>query len=245
MKIYGIIYKVTNLINDKLYIGQTIKTLEHRKTQHENDSLYKSLKSYNYPLHKAIRKYGKENFKWEEIDVAYSKDELNKKEIYYIELYDTFHGDGYNCTIGGEGTIGRTPSQETIEKNRQANSGENNFWYGKKLSDEHKKKISESKKGKKLSDEHKRNISEAQKGRKITFSEEAKENIRRGIEEKRTRRINVYYFDKVTREIGDFIETATNIKRYCREHNLDDGAVHRVLKGKAQHHKGYYFEYAD
>lgn len=98
MKPYGVIYKVTNLINNKIYIGQTIQTLSKRKRTHINDSLNPTC-----PFHHAIKKYGKENFKWEIIDKAFSFNELNEKEIFWIDFYDCYANPkkGYNALKGG------------------------------------------------------------------------------------------------------------------------------------------------
>lgn len=97
----GYIYKITNLINNKIYIGQTRFLVEERFKQH----LYEAKKGeLQYPLYRAIRKYGKDNFKLEIIE--YVKDEdLNKKEQYWIQYYDSYikNNKGYNCTYGGEG----------------------------------------------------------------------------------------------------------------------------------------------
>ncbi len=77
---FGIIYKITNIINGKIYIGQTTATLESRFYSHCQFNRNKD----NSVIFKAIKKYGKENFKIEKIDCAYSEDELNKKEINYF-----------------------------------------------------------------------------------------------------------------------------------------------------------------
>ena len=89
----GFIYKITNKVNGKSYIGQTRNTVEFRWRQH-----YKA-KDNKY-FHRAIQKYGKENFEvttLEKCDV----EKLNDREIYYINKYNTF-GDGYNLTKGGQ-----------------------------------------------------------------------------------------------------------------------------------------------
>lgn len=79
-----IIYKATNNINGKIYIGQTIHSLEYRKKQHENSINTKH--SQKRAFVKAIKKYGKENFSWEIIDdSAKTLEELDLLEIYYIE----------------------------------------------------------------------------------------------------------------------------------------------------------------
>lgn len=97
----GYIYKITNQINGKIYIGQTRFSVEQRYKQH----LYEANKGeLSYPLYKAIRKYGNENFKVETIEEIDDK-ELNKREKYWIKFYNSYVKDekGYNCTYGGEG----------------------------------------------------------------------------------------------------------------------------------------------
>lgn len=90
----GIIYKITNKVNGKSYIGQTRYTLEFRWRQH----IHKKDNTY---FHNAIRKYGVENFEKEILEECDYTD-LNKREIYYIAKYDSFK-NGYNLTIGGDG----------------------------------------------------------------------------------------------------------------------------------------------
>ena len=93
-----IIYKVTNKLDDKIYIGQTIKSIEIRFRQH--------LHSMRCPLlSKAIKKHGKENFKVELIDTAMSIDELNDKEIHWISFYNCLAPNGYNLESGGRNKI--------------------------------------------------------------------------------------------------------------------------------------------
>lgn len=90
----GIIYKITNKVNNKSYIGQTRYTIEFRWRQH----LHKKDNTY---FHNALHKYGAENFTidiLEECDVNH----LNEREMFYIAKYDTFN-NGYNLTLGGDG----------------------------------------------------------------------------------------------------------------------------------------------
>ena len=95
-----IIYKVTNLINGKIYIGQTKHSLEHRKQRH----LQRARNGANNHLYQAIRKYGESNFKWEVIHTTDDKDELNFLETYYIGMYDSIK-NGYNMVDGGDNNI--------------------------------------------------------------------------------------------------------------------------------------------
>ena len=92
----GIIYQCTNLINNKIYIGQTKRTLQERKRDH----LGKSLHDGTY-FHKAIIKYGKDNFQWEILG-EYPNEELNYWENYWIEIKQSYYiyNKGYNMTTG-------------------------------------------------------------------------------------------------------------------------------------------------
>lgn len=95
-----IIYKVTNKFNGKVYIGQTIRTLEQRKWQHL-DAAKNGCKTHFY---NAIRKYGEKNFVFEIIDEASSVQELNELERYYIQKYDSIK-NGYNMVDGGNNNV--------------------------------------------------------------------------------------------------------------------------------------------
>ena len=105
-----IIYKVVNKINGKCYIGKTIKSLSKRKIKHIYDSNRKS----DFVFHKAIRKYGEENFEWKIIKTCNSVDEMDKSEIEYINKFDSFYGNGngYNMTKdNSSGMRGRNHSK--------------------------------------------------------------------------------------------------------------------------------------
>lgn len=93
-----IIYKITNTVNGKVYIGQTAQTLEKRFYQHCR--VYEAIRTSI--ITKAIKKYGKENFLIEQIDFAENDEELDKKEKYWINFYDSYNiSKGYNLSPGG------------------------------------------------------------------------------------------------------------------------------------------------
>ena len=109
----GYIYKITNTLNDKVYIGQTIKTVQKRFTQHKNNSN----KEYfsQIVLYKAFKKYGIENFICEEIEEV-PNDKLDEREKYWIEYYDSYF-NGYNSTLGGRATqLYNWDTDDIIEK---------------------------------------------------------------------------------------------------------------------------------
>jgi len=119
-KINGVIYKVTNKINGKIYIGLTIRSLDVRMNQHLYDS--KSLTSDNY-FYRAIKKYGSDNFVWETIDKSECIEELSNKEEYWISYYNSFGDGGYNLTSGGNS--GYRVSEESKIKQGKARE---NWW---------------------------------------------------------------------------------------------------------------------
>lgn len=96
----GKIYKVTCIVNNKVYIGQTRKDLLTRKREHECDSLRENHPSYFTKFHKAMRKYGFGSFDWNVIEEV-SINLLNEREIYFIKLFDSVKL-GYNLTEGGK-----------------------------------------------------------------------------------------------------------------------------------------------
>ena len=103
----GYIYKITNKINNKIYIGKTERTTEERWKEH----CRQSKKYLNIPLYKAINKYGKENFIIETLEEC-NNEKIDEREIYWIDYYNAYFSDDYNCTGGGEGGIKPIPQEE-------------------------------------------------------------------------------------------------------------------------------------
>ena len=177
-----LIYLVTNIVNGKKYIGQTVKSLSRRKQGHITAAKFHKYNSY---FHRALIKYGEETFDWKVLhDGIENIDDLNKLEIFYIGYYDTYGKGGYNLTLGGNGQVGRKVSAETKHKLSLANIGQNNPNYGKKPSAETRKKMSIANSGenhpnygKKLPAETRQKISEATKGRKVSAETRKKQSI--------------------------------------------------------------------
>ena len=92
------IYLITNLVNGKQYVGQSVN-IHHRWICHQNPRDIE-----NTPINLAIKKYGKDSFKFEIIENCLQK-ELNEKEIYWIKYYNTLVPNGYNIRQGGEQEI--------------------------------------------------------------------------------------------------------------------------------------------
>lgn len=97
----GCVYVATNQINGKQYVGQTVKTLDQRRKEHEWYANH-PYKRFNQTIHSALMKYGVDNFKWEVAFETDDVDELKSKEIEIIEQLGTFKPNGYNLTLGGD-----------------------------------------------------------------------------------------------------------------------------------------------
>lgn len=148
----GFIYLLTNNVNRKGYVGQTISTVARRFNQHKHDAK----RNLDYSLYRAIRKHGIENFSIEvvaECDVTL----LDDLEKHYIKFYGT-RSHGYNDTDGGGGMRGWKVSDETRRRLSAAHVGQQAWNKGKKLSQSHKDKLSASHKGKKLPESTRANM---------------------------------------------------------------------------------------
>lgn len=150
----GLIYKAVSP-SGKMYIGQTIKTLTRRKTQHYFGASNKNSNAYNCAMSRAIRKYD-DNIKWSVIYNNIPIIQLNNMERWCISNYGTYK-NGYNATLGGRGSAGCFPSKATRRKISEAGKG-------RVCSKETRLKLSKLKKGRKFSDEHKEKLSIAKSG---------------------------------------------------------------------------------
>lgn len=181
--ISGIIYMITNNLNNKKYIGQTIRGFFERYNEYKSDLNNKN-KSNNIYLYNSFVKYGFENFKFEIIDTAKSIDELNKKEIQYIKKYNTTNREfGYNLHDGGRNSPlsietrekmsisrkGKPKDQNWIKKAISAAGTEEAKKYGRPKTDEDKRHLSENSPkywlGKKRDEETKNKVSQTKRAK--------------------------------------------------------------------------------
>ncbi|QOR57172.1 hypothetical protein [uncultured phage cr4_1] len=116
-----LIYKLTNLVNQKVYIGQTKNSLRKRIISHLTQARTNT-KSKKHHLLFAILKYGYDNFDVTILEVCL-QNQLNDREIFWISYYNSTNPDkGYNCTKGGDGnSVAREVKISTRNKISEAN----------------------------------------------------------------------------------------------------------------------------
>jgi group I intron endonuclease len=158
------IYKITNLINNKIYIGQTI---------HDNPKYLGGGRL----IKMAIKKYGRKNFLKEILEICSKKEDLSKKEIYWIKKFNSRDPKiGYNMAEGGASFYINEESRKKISESLKGKYiGKNAFRHGIKLTEEHKKIISKSNKGKIFSNETRKKMSKSRIG--IIYSLETRKKM--------------------------------------------------------------------
>lgn len=171
-----IIYKITNLIDGKIYIGQTINRLKRRVNRLR----------YNILLKRAMKLYGIENFELSVIENCSDINELNEKEQFWISFYDSINNQkGYNLQSGGkncrmheytkkmlsEKCSGWHHTEKAKQKIREASTGNKHWAYGKKFSSRHISNMSKGHMGHRPTKITKEKISRMHKGRIITWGD--------------------------------------------------------------------------
>lgn len=107
-----IIYKVTNKLNQKIYIGKTVQSLSKRRSKHYGDAFKRNSKTN---FHRALRKYEKDSFDWVVIDTTEDEETLNRLEVKYISEYNSYK-EGYNQTKGANGGLTYEKGSELYQR---------------------------------------------------------------------------------------------------------------------------------
>lgn len=191
-----IVYKITNRINGKVFIGYTIYPLHIRKKL----QIYEATKDTSGFLYDAISRYGSNNFSWSILEYCNKRSESFKCREFYIKKYNSMNRNhGYNCQSGGQyfslveeskekmkesrfnlpehiknkikeaarkSATGRVDTPETRQKRIDSHTGEKNYMFGRHRSAKTKKKIGEANRDKVRSLEVRKKMSEANKGEK-------------------------------------------------------------------------------
>lgn len=175
------IYKYENVVNRKVYIGQTSLTVEQR-AQTDGNNYKQCPRFYN-----AIKKYGWDNFVVSIIDTAETPEMANELEIYYIALYRSTEEEyGYNISLGGlgKGSMSEATREKISEKAKERYKDKTkNPMYGREHTEETKRKMSDNRKGI-LNPMYGTKWNETQrklcgtKGKKLNISEERRDELR-------------------------------------------------------------------
>ena len=220
-----IVYKITCKVNGKIYIGQTTQRFERYIQRHFQYALScVDIKHGHRPrkFYAAIRKYGKENFEYEILETCSSANELNEREIYYIQYYDSFT-NGYNMTLGGDG------------------GGTCGLY---KRTDEIKNKISKALLGHKRSEESKQKQAKTISGEnhhlyKVGHKTESIEKMRQNSKGVRNGRSQKWIFTSPEGVIYEFIG---GYFRFLKEHKLPRWSIDKVVDGLKKDYKGWTVE---
>lgn len=158
-----VVYKIKNTVNGKLYVGCAIN-YEKRINAHKTCKYKGALL-----LHRAILKYGIENFTFEILEKYNSKEEMYLGEVYFISKVNTIYPLGYNLHYGGKGgKVELTDKQLKAKQELGKTLGEinkgNKYNLGRIVSQETKEKISNKLRGRKMSEESKKKLSDLRKG---------------------------------------------------------------------------------
>ena len=227
----GFVYKITNSITNKIYVGVTIRPINQRWNRHKFNAIHKTdvtNHTWNMPLYRSMRKYGVDKFTidlLEEVDNS----ELNERERYWISELNTIAPNGYNITIGGNVLLGEEHpvygykhSEEFKQRLSKMRSGELNTFYGRKHSDATKKLIGEAGSGEKnwnfgrqMSEETKKKLSESKLGKK------ASEETKKLMSEQRIGEKNAMYGRHHSAETKDFLSkkfSTKNIQMFDKDH---------------------------
>jgi len=231
-EVSGVIYKATNKVNGKVYIGQTIVGLAKRKEGHVNDSL--ANRDNNY-FHNAISRYGKDNFTWEVLEKCCSKQELDEMEFHYIKQFDSFE-NGYNLTLGGGGMLGYKITEEHRENLSKSHMGY-------KHTKQQRAKISKALTGRSCSVETRKKLSVAKIGSKNPmYGKTGKDSHCYGVSPPKH-----VHDAKIAAISEEYVITfpdgeekqIKNLAEFCRKHNLNKGNLCSVAHGRRTHHKGF------
>ena len=238
----GIIYGWYNTKNDKWYIGQTI----HPEARFKSHIYFATrIKNSNH-FYRAIRKYGLDNFVYCVLEENVLFENLNMREMDWIEYYDSFY-NGYNLTLGGGGAKGVILSKEARRKISESHKGKPAWNSGKHgiYSEETLKKLSKAFKGRKAWNSGKTNIYSEETLRKISQSNtNPSEETRRRLSESHKGQIawnrrSVSQYDLN----GNFIKSYPSIAK-AKEENPKCGTISAVCRGNGKQSGGFIWKYA-
>jgi group I intron endonuclease len=224
------IYKAENIINNKIYIGKTVQKLYKRISKHYYDAFVNNSQTY---FHKSIRKYGKENFKWEIIEECSNSYYLDLAEEWYIKTFNSIAPNGYNLTLGGDGASYGDLNPQRIDPKY----GERNPFYGKKHSKESKLSMSKKRKGTRIGNENTMIIND------IDFSGEKNPFYGKKHCKKTKNMIGNANSDMwlITTPSNEKIEIK-NLSKFCKENSLNYSGAKGAFLNNRTYKNEWFFE---
>ena len=219
----SIVYCATNKINGKKYVGVTKRGLDKRRRSHEYDSTKDNPNITHF--HRAIKKYGKDNFEWKIVETYPTYEEALEGEKFYIKKYKTINPHGYNLTYGGSGII---PCEIVRQKISQSNKAYFSDPANRRKTSDATKKFFEN-------PENRKKHSEYLTGRK--YSKEGREGNRRG-------RLKYFSDPENRRKLSECMmghkgvvfteekkqQISESLKEYYRTHKVSDETRRKISK---------------
>lgn len=242
----GYIYRITNLVNGKIYIGRTGTSVKTRFNAHKRRARFGD----STFLYQAIRKYGEDNFIVEELCSCFNQDAIVEAEIELIKTYNSNNRViGYNMSEGGDGgEFGRILSDETKNKIRKSSfktskaravkmvqSKIERGTTGKgiaKHSEDHKKKISKIMTGRTISNSTKKKMSIVRKGKKCDFLEWSDERKEIFSKKQREKPNGAKLDIDTVKEIKKLISQGIGVTEIGRRFNISHSTVSMIKSGK-------------
>ena len=220
MEKFGCIYKITNQLNGKIYIG---KFVYHHKRNFDN------YWGSGVAIQAAYEKYGKENFTKEIIEEIESDNSiLCEREIYWISKHNSFHGVGYNMTEGGDGNT--DPLQSTIDKqNRKRDKLRKEGKYKKPIITE--KHLDQLRERQLEMVEYNKQNGVYDKIAELNRSQEKIEKQRKTMKEKGAPHLSkTFIFENIS--TGEIVEIYGGFMTFCDSHNLSRKCMRNIADGK-------------
>lgn len=229
------IYSITNLKNNKRYIGITSNAYNRKRVHFW---ALKNNRHCNEKLQNSYNKYGEDNFIFEIIETIDSDDRMValERENFYIKKYDSYK-NGYNKSLGFDGSVLQKRSNETILKLIKRMKG-NKYWLGKKHTKETKDKISLANKNKVVTKVTREKLSKALKGKQIGeknpfYNKKHTEETKNKIREKVGKKV-------LCIETGIVYLTSVECSKQL---NINRSNICKVCRGTAKSAGGYTFKY--
>ncbi len=231
-----LIYRVTNTVNGKVYIGKTVTTLGRRWTYHK----YQAKVGGGCPhFGAAIRKYGPQGFMVEPLHTADTAEDLSRLEIQEIATHHSNDpSQGYNLTAGGEGLVGFHHSEKTKAVMRRKHRGVNHPMFGRHHTAEARQAISEHTMGERNHFFGKKHsaLSRLRMGHKgeqhPNFGKHLAEDVRDKIRNSNSR---PYFFIAPD---GSLVQ-GVNLKAFCAANGLSESKMCSLRTGRLLHYRGW------